>query len=165
MNSDGTSPQKLLARLAGAIGTTVPDDMWRFCDVFDRELDHFAEVGVRLSPPGLVTMTLGPGSRFGEAVGVFLRDELSFEPGVVDEVLSLQQSIDDWMLVRFLTAPDGSAELGLYFRRTMSVNRAVEWLEARGVSLTEPAGLAHQGGTEDRDLSQRVSERLSDMVG
>ena len=119
--------------------------MVRFCTVFEHELAHFSEVGIRLNPPALVAMTLGPGDRFGEAVGCFLRDELAFEPDVVDRVLGLQKSIDDWMLVRFLSEPTGEAELGLYFRRTMSVARAVKWLEARGVSRGERAALAHLG--------------------
>ncbi|MGB0588798.1 MAG: hypothetical protein ACPGU1_03870 [Myxococcota bacterium] len=135
----------MLERLSTMVGTPLSDDMTRFCQVFQRELAHFSEVGIRLDPPALVTMTLGPGSRFGEAVGEFLRDELSFDPAVVDEVLGLQRSIDDWMLVRFLSEGNGKAELGLYFRRTMSVVRAVEWLAARGVSLAERAALAHLG--------------------
>ena len=119
--------------------------MTRFCDVFEREIDHFAEVGVRLDPPALVTMTLGPGPKFGEAVGTFLRDELGFDAVIIDEVLGLQQSVDDWMLVRLLADTQGQTELGLYFRRTMSVTRAVEWLAARGVSTAEQAALAHLG--------------------
>jgi len=140
-----TSALELLEQLSLVLGTPVSPDMVRFCEVFQKELAHFSEVGIRLNPPGLVTMTLGPGSRFGEAVGCFLRDELHFEDDVVDEVLGLQRSIDDWMLVRFLSEPLGEAELGLYFRRTMSVARAIEWLAARGVSSGERAALAHLG--------------------
>jgi hypothetical protein len=135
----------MLQRLSAVVGTPLSDDMMRFCEVFKRELAHFSEVGIRLDPPALVMMTLGPGSRFGEAVGAFLHDELGFAPAVVDEVLGLQRSIDDWMLVRLLTEGNGQAELGLYFRRTMSVTRAVEWLAARGVSLKERAAFAHLG--------------------
>ncbi|MDP6945925.1 MAG: hypothetical protein QF464_17375 [Myxococcota bacterium] len=145
MIPERTSPRELLARLGRAVDTPVSTDMVRFCEVFERELHHFAEVGVRLDPPALVTMTLGPGREFGEAVGAFLRDELAFDPVVVEEVLGLQRSIDDWMLVRLLTPANGTPELGLYFRRTMSVARAVDWLAARGVGIAERAGLAHLG--------------------
>jgi hypothetical protein len=135
----------MLERLSTVVGTPLSREMTRFCEVFQRELAHFSEVGIRLHPPALVTMTLGPGSRFGAAVGEFLRDELDFDPAVVEEVLGLQRSIDDWMLVRFLSDGGVNAELGLYFRRTMSVVRAVEWLAARGVSLGERTALAHLG--------------------
>ena len=135
----------MLERLSKALNAPLHDDMLRFCSRFKAELAHFSEVGVRLDPPALVTMTLGPGSRFGQAVGDFLRDELGFSPDVVDEVLGLQRSIDDWMLVRFLSEASGQSELGLYFRRTMSVARAVDWLAARGVSSAERASLAHLG--------------------
>ena len=135
----------MLERLSQAIDVPLSDEMRRFSECFKAELAHFSEVGIRLDPPALVTMTLGPGSRFGHAVGGFLRDELGFSPDVVDEVLGLQRSIDDWMLVRFLSEAPGQAELGLYFRRTMSVARAVEWLAARGVSQSERASLAHLG--------------------
>ena len=145
MRPSETSTREMLERLSAMVGTPLSEDMNRFCDVFKRELAHFSEVGIRLEPPALVTMTLGPGSRFGEAVGEFLRDELNFDPAVVEEVLGLQRSIDDWMLVRFLSEGNGNAELGLYFRRTMSVARAVEWLAARGVSVAERAALAHLG--------------------
>jgi hypothetical protein len=145
VNSSDASPSDMLDQLARVTDTPVSPEMTRFWEVFGRELEHFAEVGIRLDPPALVTMTLGPGERFGEAIGAFLRDELGFDKAVVEEVLGLQRSIDDWMLVRMLTDAKGQSEVGLYFRRTMSVTRAVEWLAARGVGIAEQAVLAHLG--------------------
>ncbi len=140
-----TSPRASLTRLADTLGVAVDAPLDRFCTDFDSYLGHFCELGVQLQPASLALVTLGCGQAFGRRVARFLADTGLFDRDLTDDVLSLQRDIDDWMLVRLLAAPDRDTDVGLYFRRAMTVTDAVTWLAARGVNEAEQQALGHLG--------------------
>ncbi len=113
-----------------------------FCVAMDAHLRHFTEVGVQVDPGGLAAVTLGHGDEFTADVVGFMRG-LGFDPDQLATVPQLQRAIEDWMLVRAMDAGDGDLELGLYFRRSMSLEWALAWLADRGVSPAERAALQH----------------------
>ena len=119
--------------------------MRRFYAAFSDEFEHFAEFGMRLHPPALACMTLGPSQEFGQAVSDFVREEFTEEEDLHQELARLQLDLDNWMLARLMSDAEGNDELGIYFRRPMSVQQAVRWLESRGVSEAEQTAVIHLG--------------------
>ena len=129
-----------LGTLGAPLGLRVGEGLAAFCEAFDSHLRHFAEIGVQLEPAGLAAVTLGHGADFAREVCAFMEGR-GFAPAQMDTVPRLQRAIDDWMLVRALESAAHGLELGLYFRKSMSLLWAQQWLDDQGEAPGERAAL------------------------
>lgn len=148
-----------LQSISEALGIPVTESMERFSRAFAPQLRHFTELGVQIAPPAPILLTLGCGRAFGKQVRDFMV-ERGFEEELADRVPDLQEGIDEWMLVRFQDSPELPMELGVYFRRALSVEEARRWLAARGVNDSEQKALHTLGRLVDSDRTGIFAARF-----
>jgi hypothetical protein len=142
MTDKEISPIQRLQTFATMVNTEPSESLAVFCGRFEPQLRHFLELGIQLDPLGVGCVTLGCGEEFGRSVGGYLV-EMGLDDSCVQDVLELQRSVDEWMLVRVIACANEDPEVGIYFRRAISVDKAVHWLAERGVNAAEQAALKH----------------------